>query len=159
MAEATHNEHEALGTLTARLDDLATCAESSFNPDFAVDAIEDAIGGSMASDTHRAAIVDFSSEDIAHLEEVVKRFDRNPPALNDNADLELYADMIGEAEMLIGLRKQQIADEARLGGRTARINMEMSQQQAAQRRIFLDSAHNTLNAAGDLGRKRTKKLA
>jgi len=149
--------HEMLGALTARLDELASCPEAQFDAEHAVDAIEESIGGSLASTTHRAAINDFTVEDIDHLETVVQRFDQNPPAVRDNEDLELYTDMVAEAESLIATRREQIEKESRLGGRSARLDAELAEARDKQRRIFIDTAHNPLNAAGDLDRMRTKK--
>ncbi len=156
--DALHQkDHEPVNTLAARVNDLATCPESSFDPELAMNVLDDAIGGSLASETRRAGIVDFSSEELDHLEEVVRRFDSRPPAMNDTADLELYTNMIEEAEMLIGIRRDQLTKEAQYGSREARIKHEMQEQQGKQQRLFLESSRNTLNAAGDLSRKSERK--
>ena len=157
MPEANQNHNEMLGALTARLDELATCLEKEFNPDHAVDALEESVGGSLASSNRHAAINEFSIADIDHLETVVRRFDRHPPALHDNQDLELYTNLIEEAQELIQVRREQIDKELKLGGREARISFEMSDQKRKQVKLFLDTAHNSLNAAGDIGRIRTKQ--
>lgn len=148
---------EMLGAITARLDELATCPENQFDADHAVDAIEESIGGSLASTTRRAAINDFTIEDIDHLETVVNRFDQSPPAMNDNEDLELFTDLIAEARLLIETRREQIAMEQKVGGRSARINIEMADARKRQQHLFIDTAQNPLNAAGDLDRIRTKR--
>lgn len=157
MAETLQNGNEMLGDLQARLTELATCSEGEFNADHAMNAIEEAVGGSLASATHRAAIVDFSSHDVDHLERVVNRFDQNPPVVTGNADLDLYANLVEEAQMLIPIRREQIEREMRFGGRNARIDAEMAEQLGKQRQLFLDSSHNTLNAAGDLSRIRARR--
>lgn len=157
MALQQPNQNDMLGKVTARLEELATCPEAEFNPEYAVNAIEEAIGGSLASKTHRAAINDFTTAEINHLEKVVKRFDQNPPAVRDNEDLELYTDMVAEAELVIATRREQIEKEMKLGGRTARINVELADARNKQQKIFIDAAHNPLNAAGDLDRMRRMK--
>lgn len=151
------NGREVLGSLPARLDELAHCPEEQFNPDEAANAIEEAVGGSLMSDDHRAAALDFRAEDLAALGVVVRRLEANPFEMKDNNDLELYADLIENAHFTIDAYRKKIEQEKDLGGPEARINWEMSRQQKLQRKLFLQGAgNNTLNAEADL-RALTKK--
>ncbi len=153
------NQNEVLGSLTARLEELSHCPDNQFDAFQAADAIEEAVGGSLASKTKRAAIIDFTTQDIDHLETVVAKFNKNPPEAKDDQDLELYIDLIDEARQIIEVRREQIVKETALGGREARIKAELKGQRARQEELFVATSQNGLNAAGDVDKKRRRSAA
>ena len=159
MAANQPHTHEVVDSLTARIEELATCPESAFNADEAINVLEEADGGSLASKVHTAGLIDFTPKQLDQFEIVVRRFDNNPPPVNDNDDLELYTDLVSEAQELIALRRAQIKAEMQHGGRQARIEFEMGKQHQLQQNLFLDMAHNSLNAEADLQHAKKRRMA